>query len=98
PVWGDRRTVFHCCGSECAGGADGSSGSYARRAAKKIGRAPSAHMRVLLISSLYPPILGGAELQAQALARELNSRGVRMTVLTRPCPGEPMRDRDRAIT
>lgn len=55
-------------------------------------------MRVLLISSLYPPILGGAELQAQRLARELDSRGVRVTVLTQPCTGEPIHDRDGDIS
>src|SRR5882762_11489576 len=55
-------------------------------------------MRVLLISALYPPVLGGAELQAQRLARELASRGVRVTVLTRPCAGEPIHDRDRDIS
>lgn len=55
-------------------------------------------MRLLLISSLYPPVLGGAELQAQRLARELDSRGVRVTVLTRPGAGQPLHDRDRDIS
>jgi glycosyltransferase involved in cell wall biosynthesis len=54
-------------------------------------------MRLLLLSALYPPILGGAELQAQRLARELDSRGVRVTVLTQPCAGEAMQDWDRDI-
>jgi glycosyltransferase involved in cell wall biosynthesis len=54
-------------------------------------------MRVLLLTSLYPPILGGAELQAQRLARELNSRGVRVTVLTQPCAREPIQEWDQDI-
>ena len=54
-------------------------------------------MQVLLISSLYPPILGGAELQAQSLARELDSLGVRITVLTRSCKGAETQERDRGI-
>jgi glycosyltransferase involved in cell wall biosynthesis len=54
-------------------------------------------MRLLLLSALYPPILGGAELQAQRLARELDSRGVRVTVLTQPCAGEAIQEWDRDI-
>jgi glycosyltransferase involved in cell wall biosynthesis len=54
-------------------------------------------MRVLLLNPLYPPDLGGAELQAQRLARELAARGTRVTVLTRPCAGEPISERDGDI-
>src|SRR5258708_7000007 len=54
-------------------------------------------MQVLLVSSFYPPILGGAELQAQSLARELDSLGVRVSILTRPCKGADAEDRDRGI-
>jgi glycosyltransferase involved in cell wall biosynthesis len=54
-------------------------------------------MRALILSSLYPPVLGGAELQAQKLARALVSLGVRITVLTQPCAGAPMHERDGDI-
>ena len=54
-------------------------------------------MRVLLVVPHYPPELGGAELQAQSLARELDSKGVRVTVLTRPCEHQQAVDSDRGI-
>jgi glycosyltransferase involved in cell wall biosynthesis len=55
-------------------------------------------MRVLLITALYPPVLGGAELQAQRLARELDRRGVGVTVLTRPRREAPMYERDGGVS
>jgi len=54
-------------------------------------------MQVLLVSAFYPPVLGGAELQAQSLARELDSLGVRVSILTRPYKGEDAEDRDGGI-
>ena len=54
-------------------------------------------MRILLVVPHYPPSLGGAELQAQSLARELDSKGVRVTVLTRPCADQEPIDTDRGI-
>jgi glycosyltransferase involved in cell wall biosynthesis len=51
----------------------------------------------VLLTALYPPVLGGAELQAQSLARELNSLGARVMVLTRRCPGSALHDRDQGI-
>jgi len=54
-------------------------------------------MRILLVVPHYPPSLGGAELQAQGLARELDLQGVRVTVLTRPCANQEAVDTDRGI-
>lgn len=54
-------------------------------------------MRVLLVSSLYPPVLGGAEVQAQNLARQLDALGVRVSVLTRPHQGAEVYERDCGI-
>jgi len=54
-------------------------------------------MRLLLVVPHYPPALGGAELQAERLARELDVAGVRVSVLTRPCAGEPLEETDRGI-
>lgn len=39
-------------------------------------------MRILLLSDFYPPVLGGLELQVQALARGLALRGHRVSVAT----------------
>lgn len=44
-------------------------------------------MRVLLVTAYYPPVLGGAELQAQSLARALHSLGVEVSILTRALTG-----------
>lgn len=54
-------------------------------------------MRLILLSPQYPPIIGGAELQAQRLARALDSRGVRVTILTQAVPGEMMCESDGGI-
>jgi glycosyltransferase involved in cell wall biosynthesis len=43
---------------------------------------PPASLRVLQISDLYPPTLGGLELQVQLLSRELARRGHEVTVAT----------------
>lgn len=51
----------------------------------------------MLVSAFYPPILGGAELQAQSLARALDSLGVRITVLTRAVSGAAAHEHDRGI-
>ena len=39
-------------------------------------------MRILLLSDFYPPVLGGVELQVQALARGLARRGHEVSVAT----------------
>lgn len=44
-------------------------------------------MKLLLLSSLYPPVRGGAELQAQNLANHCADLGVSVTVLTQPQSG-----------
>lgn len=49
-------------------------------------------MKLLLLSSLYPPVSGGAELQAQSLARHCVAQGVPVTVLTQPQPGAPQEE------
>jgi glycosyltransferase involved in cell wall biosynthesis len=54
-------------------------------------------MRLLLVTPQYPPILGGAELQAQRLAQAFAKAGVRVTVLTRPCPGQQGEDSDSGV-
>ena len=54
-------------------------------------------MRLLLLSPLYPPAIGGAELQAQRLARSLDSRGVRVTILTRSVRGAELKENDGGI-
>lgn len=54
-------------------------------------------MRLLLLCPLYPPVTGGAELQAQRLARALDSRGVRVTIMTRSLRGELMYESDGGI-
>jgi glycosyltransferase involved in cell wall biosynthesis len=54
-------------------------------------------MRVLILSSLYPPVVGGTELQAQGLARALDTLGVQVSILTRPVSGADPQDRDGDI-
>ncbi len=54
-------------------------------------------MHILLVSSLYAPFVGGAERQAQNLARVLVSKGVRVTVLTQPVKGAPDVEKDGDI-
>lgn len=54
-------------------------------------------MRLLLVSSLYPPHVGGAERQAQRLARALSKLGVRVTVLTQPAKSADLEEIDGDI-
>lgn len=54
-------------------------------------------MKVLLLVPLYPPVRGGAELQAQRLARDLAGLGMGVTVLTRPQDGQEPFDTDGAV-
>jgi L-malate glycosyltransferase len=46
-------------------------------------------MKLLLLSSLYPPVRGGAELQAESLAHHCSQLGVSVTVLTQPYANYP---------
>ncbi len=39
-------------------------------------------LNIMLVSDVYPPIIGGAELQTQLLARKLRQRGHSVTVVT----------------
>lgn len=54
-------------------------------------------MRLLLLAPQYPPTLGGAELQAQRLAQELNANGVRVTVLTQPLASADAEEDERGV-
>jgi glycosyltransferase involved in cell wall biosynthesis len=54
-------------------------------------------MRILLLAPQYPPTLGGAELQAQRMAYELNTLGVRVTVLTQPLAGQDAEQDDKGV-
>lgn len=54
-------------------------------------------MRLLLLAPRYPPFVGGAELQAQRLARRLDSMGARVTVLTQPCEGQSAEEVDGGV-
>ncbi len=50
---------------------------------------PQRTLHILLVSSLYPPlVVGGAELVASYLAEELAARGHRVTVLSSCAPGD----------
>lgn len=46
-------------------------------------------MKLLILSSLYPPTIGGAELQAYNLAHQCAKLGVDVTVVTQPQSGAP---------
>lgn len=54
-------------------------------------------MQIVLLSPRYPPMIGGAEIQAQRLARALNSRGVRVTILTQSVPDLELRENDAGV-
>lgn len=51
-------------------------------------------MRVLLLSDMYPPVIGGIELHVRNLARGLSARGHEVSVVTMHHEGQPMRERD----
>lgn len=46
-------------------------------------------MRILQLSELYPPVVGGTEKHTQRLARELALRGHQVSVATMAVPGSP---------
>lgn len=51
-------------------------------------------MRVLLLSDLYPPVIGGIELHVRNLARGLSARGHQVTVVTLHHDGQDLVERD----
>lgn len=51
-------------------------------------------MRVLLLSDLYPPVIGGIELHVRNLARALSARGHTVTVATMHHPSQASEERD----
>lgn len=54
-------------------------------------------LRVLLLTSAYPPVVGGAETYARTVARGLVARGHDVTVVTDQVPGAPSRTVDGAL-
>lgn len=54
-------------------------------------------MKVLVLVPQYPPAVGGAELQAQRLARELVNLGVHVSVLTQVHRGTQSLDDDKGV-
>jgi glycosyltransferase involved in cell wall biosynthesis len=54
-------------------------------------------MKVLVLVPQYPPAVGGAELQAQRLARELVNLGVQVSVLTQVHRGTQSLDDDKGV-
>lgn len=54
-------------------------------------------MKLLILSSLYPPTIGGAELQAYNLAHHCAGLGVNVTVVTQPHIGAPRCESSGAV-
>ena len=63
----------------------------------EVNRARDRPLRILQITDLYPPTLGGLELQVQLLSRELVRRGHSVTVLTGELPGAPHVEVDEGV-
>jgi glycosyltransferase involved in cell wall biosynthesis len=55
-------------------------------------------MRVVHVLNSFHPLIGGAERQAAALAREQAARGYEVTIVTRRPPGLPARERLGPLT
>ncbi|MBV8715277.1 MAG: glycosyltransferase family 4 protein [Chloroflexi bacterium] len=55
-------------------------------------------MRILMVTDLYPPVLGGMERHVQRLSRELVARGHDVTVATFAIPGSPAEETDEGVT
>lgn len=54
-------------------------------------------MRVLLLSDLYPPVIGGIELHVRNLAHGLSARGHHVTVVTMHHEGQAFVERDGQV-
>jgi glycosyltransferase involved in cell wall biosynthesis len=55
-------------------------------------------LNILLVSDVYPPVIGGAELQTQLLAKKLRERGNTVNVATTWQPGLNDRDDENGVT
>jgi glycosyltransferase involved in cell wall biosynthesis len=55
-------------------------------------------LNILLVSDVYPPVIGGAELQTQLLAKKLHERGNTVNVATTWQPGLSDRDDENGVT
>src|SRR5512133_3261367 len=53
---------------------------------------------VAILTSLFPPSVGGIQTQTLALARELAARGEEVHVVTRPSPGRPAVAEEDGVT
>lgn len=53
---------------------------------------------VAILTSLFPPSVGGIQTQTLSLARELASRGEEVHVVTRPAPGQPAVSEEHGVT
>jgi glycosyltransferase involved in cell wall biosynthesis len=53
---------------------------------------------VAILTSLFPPSVGGIQTQTLGLARELAARGEEIHVVTRPAPGRPSRSEEHGVT
>jgi glycosyltransferase involved in cell wall biosynthesis len=56
------------------------------------------HGSVAILTSLFPPSVGGIQTQTFALSRGLAALGARVHVVTRPAPGHPAREELDGVT
>jgi glycosyltransferase involved in cell wall biosynthesis len=54
-------------------------------------------LRIMLLTDVYPPLIGGVELQMQLLGRKLTQRGHSVCVVTAWQPGQVERDDDAGV-
>jgi glycosyltransferase involved in cell wall biosynthesis len=54
-------------------------------------------LRIMLLTDVYPPLIGGVELQMQLLGHKLNQRGHSVCVVTAWQPGQAERDDDAGV-
>jgi glycosyltransferase involved in cell wall biosynthesis len=57
----------------------------------------TSNMKVIIVSSNYEPVIGGAESQAKILAHTASILGVDVTVLTQPQPNMPVEERVNGV-
>jgi glycosyltransferase involved in cell wall biosynthesis/GT2 family glycosyltransferase len=68
-----------------------------RRAKQGTSGVPVGGLRVLLVTDSYPPLVGGATLWSQQVARRMSERGHTVSVATSWQPGTPARERDGEV-